>query len=47
VRAAAGTSGIKDDDSGVPGPNARDVDFERRPLLFLPDGRALVRRAGF
>jgi hypothetical protein len=24
-----------------------NVDFERIPVLFTPDGKALVRRAGF
>ena len=29
-------------------PNTFTVDHERKPLLYLPDGRALVRRpAGF
>ena len=26
---------------------SRNVDFEYRPVLYQPDGRALVRRAGF
>ena len=26
---------------------SRSVDFEYRPVLYQPDGRALVRRAGF
>jgi hypothetical protein len=25
----------------------REVDFERTAVLYTPDGRALVRRAGF
>jgi hypothetical protein len=36
-----------DGDSGVPGPNARDVDWDRKPVLYLPDGRVLVRVIGF
>lgn len=31
-------------DFGVQEPS---VDFEHRPVLYLPDGRALVRWAGF
>jgi hypothetical protein len=28
-------------------PQSPDVDFERVPVLWLSDGRVLVRRAGF
>lgn len=28
-------------------PHSLTVDHERKPVLYLPDGRALVRQAGF
>jgi len=31
----------------VPPPSSATVDYERKPVLFLPNGRVLVRRAGF
>lgn len=31
----------------VPPPASMTVDHERRPVLYLPDGRVLVRQAGF
>ena len=31
----------------VPPPAAFTVDMERKPVLFLPDGKVLVRRIGF
>jgi hypothetical protein len=36
-----------DDWKVIDPPGSMEVDFERRPVLWLPDGRALVRRAGF
>lgn len=31
----------------VPPPATATVDFERKPLLYLPNGKVLVRRAGY
>lgn len=31
----------------VPPPASMTVEHERKPILYLPDGRVLVRRAGF
>lgn len=31
----------------VPPPASVQADLERRPVLYLADGRALVRRIGF
>jgi hypothetical protein len=31
----------------VPPPSSLRVDLERKPVLYLPDGRVLVRRVGF
>lgn len=31
----------------IPPPASMTVDHERRPVLYLPDGRVLVRQAGF
>ena len=42
--AATSISGTADDVIVLRTP---DVDFERRAVLFQPDGMALVRRAGF
>lgn len=33
--------------SGVSAPSAMSVDFERQAVLYLPDGRVLVRNAGY
>lgn len=31
----------------IPPPSNHTVDFERRVVLYTPDGNALVRQAGF
>lgn len=31
----------------VPPPNSVTVDHDHKPVLYLPDGLALVRQAGF
>ena len=31
----------------VPPPSSMTVDHERKPVLYLPDGKVLVRKAGF
>jgi hypothetical protein len=36
-----------DDYSGVSAPTSMSVDFDRKPVLHLPDGRVLCRKAGF
>jgi hypothetical protein len=36
-----------DDQPIVPPPSSMDVDLVRTPVLFLPDGKVLVRRIGF
>jgi hypothetical protein len=41
---------IKATDEDVPviaPPSSAQVDMERRPILYLPDGRILVRAIGF
>lgn len=34
-------------EDGVMPPQSMTVDHERKPVLYLPDGRVLVRQAGF
>ena len=36
-----------DDRPIVPPPASAQVDFERKPVLYLPNGKVLVRKAGF
>lgn len=36
-----------DDAPIVPPPSTMDVDFKRKPILYLPNGKVLVIRAGF
>jgi hypothetical protein len=31
----------------VPPPANATVDYERKPVLYLPNGKVLVRKAGF
>jgi hypothetical protein len=33
--------------SGVPPPTSITIDSDRKPVLYLPDGKALVRVIGF
>ena len=35
------------DDYVIPPPETMTVEFARRPVLYLADGRAIVRHAGF
>lgn len=36
------------DESGIPnGPASVEVTYRQKPVLYLPDGRVLVRVAGF
>jgi hypothetical protein len=37
----------EDDQPVIQPPSSAQVDMERRPILFLPDGRMLVRAIGF
>jgi hypothetical protein len=34
-------------EDGVMPPQTMTVDHDHKPVLYLPDGRALVRQAGF
>ena len=36
-----------DDRPVVPPPASVQVDHERKPVLYLPDGKVLVRKVGF
>ena len=36
-----------DDSPIIPPPSTLSVHHEHRPVLYLPDGRVLVRQAGF
>ena len=38
---------VASDDYVIPPPQAMSVDWARRPVLYLADGRAVVRHAGF
>jgi hypothetical protein len=38
---------VSDDFPVIPPPSSATVDMERKPLLYLPDGRVLVQRIGF
>jgi hypothetical protein len=38
---------VASDEFLIPPPNTMSVDHEHRPVLYLPDGRVLVRAAGF
>ena len=35
------------DESGTPPPVSVNVDYERKPILYLPNGKPLVRKAGY
>jgi hypothetical protein len=47
VTRAGARNGDDDDAPIIDPPGSATVDFQRRPVLYLPDGRALVRRMGF
>jgi hypothetical protein len=36
-----------DEQTVIPPPSTATVDYERKPVLYMPDGKVLVRRAGF
>ena len=36
-----------DDQPIVPPPSTVIVDHERKPVLYLPNGKVLIRRAGY
>ena len=38
---------MSDETPIVPPPSSVTVDMDRKPVLYLPDGRAVVRRIGF
>jgi hypothetical protein len=36
-----------EDQPVIPPPSSVTVDHERKPVLYLPNGKVLVRKAGF